>query len=417
MPTVELSMIVKDGGSDLARCLKSAAPFVDRIVVGDTGSVDNSRDIAREIGAEVLDIPWENDFAKARNRVLDNRKCDWILVLDADEMLDPLSGGNIRKLIREQDIYACHHVRWDYVTESISRIGSQSARKNTFRLEESRPYPAYVPVPVVRLFRNHPGIYFEGSVHEMVYNSVAALGLPAAKADIVLHHFGFVRDSEEKRRSKNDLYHALGEVKLGKNPDDVQTLIELGVSHLEHHKNPEAALAQFTRAREIDPVCAAAWLYSGVCLSRLDKADQALAHLERAKELGLNSGVLCQAEGDSHFKKGNFAEANEAYVEIERRGEASPLTEAKRGACEIHLGQIETGLSRIQQAVSSAPNAGELYDILASAALLAGRLSLAVETMQARIPLGNLTDFHQQLVAMLQARFNEQMGKSTSNAG
>ena len=264
MPTVELSMIVKDGGSDLARCLKSAAPFVDRIVVGDTGSVDNSRDIAREIGAEVLDIPWENDFAKARNRVLDNRKCDWILVLDADEMLDPLSGGNIRKLIREQDIYACHHVRWDYVTESISRIGSQSARKNTFRLEESRPYPAYVPVPVVRLFRNHPGIYFEGSVHEMVYNSVAALGLPAAKADIVLHHFGYVRDSEEKRRSKNDLYHAIGESKLRRAPNDVQALIEFGVSHLEHHKNPEAALTYFTRAREIDPTCAQAWLYSGV---------------------------------------------------------------------------------------------------------------------------------------------------------
>jgi pentatricopeptide repeat protein len=416
MPTVELSMIVKDEGTDLARCLKSVAPFVDRMAVGDTGSIDNSRDIAREIGADVLDIPWEHDFAKARNRVLDNRKCDWILVLDADEMLDPLSGENIRRLISDRNTYAYHHAMWNYVTESISRIGYQAARKNTFRLEESRPYPAYVPMPALRLFRNHPGIYFEGSVHETVFNRVAALGLPAVKADIVLHHFGFVRDSEEKRRSKYDFYHALGEAKLGKTPGDVQTLIELGISYLEHHKNPEAALEHFTTAREIDPKCATAWLYSGVCLSRLNKADQALAHLERAKELGLYSGVLYQAQGDAHFKNGNFAEADRAYAEMERRGEASPLTEAKRGASKIHLGQIEAGLSRIQRAVSSAPHSGELYDILASAALLAGQLPLAVQAMQARIPLGNLTDFHQQLVALLQARFNEQSKECAPNA-
>jgi len=158
-------------------------------------------------------------------------------------------------------------------------------------------------------------------------------------------------------------------------------------------------------------------LYSGVCLSRLDKADEALVNLERAKQLGLNSGVLLQAAGDAYFKKGDFAAANQAYAELERRGEASPLTEAKRGASEVHLGQVEAGLSRIQQAISSAPQSGELYDILAPAALLAGRLSLAVEAMQARIPLGNLTAFHEQLVALLQARFNEQMANSTSNAG
>ena len=64
MPTVELSMIVKDGGGDLGRCLKSVAPFVDRMVVGDTGSSDDSREIAREIGAEVLDVPWRRTLRR-----------------------------------------------------------------------------------------------------------------------------------------------------------------------------------------------------------------------------------------------------------------------------------------------------------------------------------------------------------------
>ena len=247
--------------------------------------------------------------------------------------------------------------------------------------------------------------------------SIAALNLPTTKADIVVHHFGFVRDSEKARHSKNDLYHALGEAKLLESPDDVQALIEVGISHLEHYKKPEAALAYFKRAREIDPNCSTAWLFSDVCLSRLEKLDEALAHLQQAKDLGLHTGVLYQAEGDAHFQKGNFAEANKAYVEMERRGEASPLTETKRGASEVYLGQIQAGLDRIEQAVSSAPHAGKLYDILAPAALLAGRLPLAVRAMQARIPLGNLTEFHEQLVAILQARFNEQAGQCTPNAG
>ena len=105
---------------------------------------------------------------------------------------------------------------------------------------------------------------------------------------------------------------------------------------------------------------------------------------------------------------GNYNEANEAYTKVANRGEASPLSEAKRGASEVHSGLKEAGLSRMQRAISSAPDAAELYGILAAGALLAGHLSLAVQTMKARVSLGNLTDFHSEFVAPLQAKFNEQ---------
>jgi tetratricopeptide (TPR) repeat protein len=406
MSTLELSMIVKDGGADLARCLRSAAPFVDRIVVGDTGSRDDSRHIARSLGAEVVDVPWERDFARARNRVLDLRRCEWTLVLDADEMLDPLSGENIRSFLRDRHLHVCHHPRWNYVTTAISRIGHQAAHANPLRLEESREFPAYVPTSDVRLFRSHPALRYSGCVHETVLRSPASRRLPAAKADIVVHHFGFVRDSEETRRGKNDLYHTLGEAKLRIDPDDVQTLIDLGISHLEHHRQPETALGYFKRARDVDPKCALAWLFCGVCFSRLGKAEKALANLQNARVLGLETGVLFQAAGDAHFHKGDFAQARVAYAELDRRGEALPVTEAKRGAAEVHLGYSEAGLRRIEKAVAAEPGAAELYDILAPAALLAGRLPLAVEALQARVRLGNLTDFHERLAAILEARFH-----------
>src|SRR5271168_4051990 len=87
-PSVELLMIVKDGAASLKRCLESVAPLVDRILLGDTGSTDDTVPIARSFGAEILSIPWKNDFPLARNWVFEHSRCDWILVLEADEMLD-----------------------------------------------------------------------------------------------------------------------------------------------------------------------------------------------------------------------------------------------------------------------------------------------------------------------------------------
>jgi glycosyltransferase involved in cell wall biosynthesis len=70
-PTIELSMIVKDGATTLERCIRSVASCVDRVVVGDTGSTDATAEIARKCGAAVVQIPWERDFARVRQVRLD----------------------------------------------------------------------------------------------------------------------------------------------------------------------------------------------------------------------------------------------------------------------------------------------------------------------------------------------------------
>jgi len=65
-PTLELSMIVRDGALGLARCLDSVAGVVDRIVIGNTGSTDETASIAQHYNAEVVWVPWEDDFARAQ---------------------------------------------------------------------------------------------------------------------------------------------------------------------------------------------------------------------------------------------------------------------------------------------------------------------------------------------------------------
>ena len=88
LPTLGFSMILKNGASTLRTCLGSVGSLVSEMIIGDTGSTDGSQEIAREFGATVLDVPWESDFAKARNTALARCTTDWVLTLDADEELD-----------------------------------------------------------------------------------------------------------------------------------------------------------------------------------------------------------------------------------------------------------------------------------------------------------------------------------------
>jgi tetratricopeptide (TPR) repeat protein len=403
-PTIELSMIVKDGAAVLDRCLRSVSSFIDRIVIGDTGSVDESAAIARAFGAEVIAIPWEQDFSRARNRVLEQRKCDWILVLDADEMLDGAAGARIRELIKSAHVHAFDNWRWNYMLDSSTRLGFQPARPNPFVMGEARRYPAYVPSLTTRLFRNHPGIYYEGCVHETVTRRLAALRLDAARADFVVHHFGHAEDAEAERAKKNDLYQALGEKKLKSSPDDPQALFEMGLSELEHARRPAAALVHFEHACRLHPGYAAGWLFAGVCLVRLNKLPEALERLEHAGSLGLRNAVFYQALGDAHFHAGRYAEARAAYAQVAGLGEDSPLSAAKMGASEVHLGSARQGIERMQRAVASAPGFPELYDILAAGALLGGDVELAAQTAQARLRIGRPTEFHMRLAAVLEAQ-------------
>src|SRR5207244_5735388 len=89
VPLLSLCMIVKDGGDPLRRCLESARGVADEIVVVDTGSRDDSVAVARAAGARVLTHAWDDDFAAARNVSLAEAKGEWVLVLDADEELEP----------------------------------------------------------------------------------------------------------------------------------------------------------------------------------------------------------------------------------------------------------------------------------------------------------------------------------------
>ncbi len=144
MPTLALSMIVKNAAHDLPECLASVRGAVDEIVVADTGSTDSSIAIAHEAGARVISIRWDSDFAKARNLSLAEVISDWVLILDADERLDPAASKAFPELITEPGIAGYQITIRNYVLDPSSTIWDRPSKPNDGRYAPARKYPAYI---------------------------------------------------------------------------------------------------------------------------------------------------------------------------------------------------------------------------------------------------------------------------------
>lgn len=184
-PSISACLIVKDGAATLDRCLASIAPVVDEIIVVDTGSTDSSVEIARRYTDKVFFYPWHDDFAAARNESLRHATGDWIMVIDADEWLEP-------------EIYPC-------LREYIRIV--QTKRKQVHSLPILNAKICYPDQPALfkrTLFPNHSSLCFAGRVHE-----VLASELPLQNYlchELKLQH-GLIEI--EKSISKQAYYHHL----------------------------------------------------------------------------------------------------------------------------------------------------------------------------------------------------------------
>lgn len=87
MKSISLCMIVKNEEEVLDRCLKSICDIVDEIIIVDTGSTDNTRKIAEKYTDKIFEFQWINDFSAARNYSYSKATRDYILWLDADDII------------------------------------------------------------------------------------------------------------------------------------------------------------------------------------------------------------------------------------------------------------------------------------------------------------------------------------------
>jgi tetratricopeptide (TPR) repeat protein len=183
--TLSLNMIVKNEEKFLDDCLKSVVSIIDELIIADTGSTDNTKEIAKKFNASVFDYSWDNNFANARNFVLKKSSSDWILYLDADERIEPEYHKEIIKIINSNEAEA-YLLKLRSKTTTGDREQSQIAS-----------YP--------RLFKNIPGLLFEGRIHEQITPSLVKNGARVKSTSIIIEHLGYAQneDTVEKKKIRN----------------------------------------------------------------------------------------------------------------------------------------------------------------------------------------------------------------------
>ncbi len=166
LPRLSVAMIVRDAEALIAPTLDSIRAIADEIVIADTGSTDRTPGIIAKRATKPLACNWVNDFSAARNFCLPHLSGDWVLWLDAGEVLSPNSAAELRNWIDRTATHQAGAVNVQQPAESQELAGEQALR--------------------VRLLPNHPGMRFVGRVRETIVPALAAANISVQSLDICL---------------------------------------------------------------------------------------------------------------------------------------------------------------------------------------------------------------------------------------
>ncbi len=381
MPTLGLSMIVKNGADTLRPCLESVRGLVQQMVVADTGSTDATREIATEFGALIIDVPWENHFANARNAALKPMTTDWVLVLDADEELDTEAAKHIPQLMERDEVGGYITPIRNYVPNRFTRAWDRMAVPNDHRHVRAKNAPAFVVHENCRFFRKHPGIYFTGCVHEAVEDQIKALGKKLVTAPFFIHHFGQL-STQAVKHEKASFYRDLLRRKAEERPNDPLAWMQLGLHEFEFFGNAGEALACLDRALALEPSASDAWTFKAMVLLDLGQPGEALMALKKTQTRGNGQTLREQLRGDAFCALQQWEDARSAYRLALQSNENDSVVESKLGFTEVRLGYQKAGLSKLERAGNAAPGVFEVQDRLIKAYILSGMLPQAADTSE-----------------------------------
>ncbi len=178
-------MIVKNEAHNLEDCIKPLTGVLDEIIVVDTGSKDQTREVAKSLGAKVFNFTWCDDFAAARNESIRHATGDYIFWLDADDRMD------------------------------VREVKKLSQLKERFPQKKDEAYFLIVSNPSLvdggtlfrqlRIFPKVKGAFFEGRIHEQIFHRLQSLGVKRVDTDIQILHQGYHGPEEVMQKSLRNL--------------------------------------------------------------------------------------------------------------------------------------------------------------------------------------------------------------------
>jgi GT2 family glycosyltransferase/tetratricopeptide (TPR) repeat protein/2-polyprenyl-3-methyl-5-hydroxy-6-metoxy-1,4-benzoquinol methylase len=208
---LSLCMIVRDNEDTIEACLDSIYPWVDEIVVVDTGSTDRTPEICRRFGARMFEFPWCDDFSAARNVSLEPARGEWIFWMDSDDVIDQEQGRKLRALA-----YGLHP---DECFGYVAQVHCESSEPGQM-----------TTVDHVKMFRNLPGLRFEHRIHEQILPAIRRAGGSVAFTDLFVIHKGSIQTPEVRLRKLERDFRIL-QLDLERYPNHPFVLFNLGMTY------------------------------------------------------------------------------------------------------------------------------------------------------------------------------------------
>ena len=369
-----LCMIVKNEEATLPRTLASVKDVVDEMVVVDTGSGDRTCEIAREFGARVYHFEWCDDFAAARNECLKHAKGDWILVLDADEVLVPQILPQIQQVIQGDRTLLINLIRQE--------IGASQS-----------PYSL-----VSRLFRNRHDIRFSRPYHAMVDDSVAEIlqrepeWKIGALPDVAIWHSGYHKDAIAAK-SKFQKAQAAMERYITYYPSDAYASSKLGALYVESgqiQRGIDLLTKGLTAVAIDDSIVYELNYHLGIAYRQQQQFVKAKEHYQAAINTNVFPAIKLGAYnnlGNLLKDEGDLTSAEKAYKAALKIDPNFAIGHYNLGLTLKAAGNLADAIAYYRQAIKIDPEHAEAHQNLAVALLKIGKMPESLAEFKKAIAL------------------------------
>jgi glycosyltransferase involved in cell wall biosynthesis len=233
MVKLSIVMMVKNESKYLQACLQGVQPIRDSIdselIIVDTGSTDNTVEIARAFTEKVYFHKWNNDFSEIRNITIDYSIGEWIMFLDGDEIIKDAT--DIINFFKSD-------------TQTKYNTACISIKSFTSSFDEQMYSTIFAP----RIFKNDGEVHFEGEIHEQLKYKQPMLFL-----DTEVMHFGYINDDAELMEKKFLRTSKMLIDKLNIEPESIYYNYQLAITyamHKDYYKSLEKTKKAYNIAKK-----------------------------------------------------------------------------------------------------------------------------------------------------------------------
>ena len=358
---LSVCMIVKNEEKTLARCLYSIKDIADEIIFVDTGSTDKTTDIAQEFGAKVFSFIWQDNFSAARNFSLEKATGDWVLVIDADEVLSSGVGDKLKTVLSQQKDYKAFRIlQRTYSNAPLNPNWKKVSKTN----EEAKGFKGYGDVPITRVFVNNPEIRFIGEVHEDVDPSLKKLNFPITNTDIILHHYEYEKgDDYVNKKQLHYLDLCLEKEKI--QPENAKNFNDIGTIYRNYKQDTKKAEEYFKKSIKSDSNFIKAYNNLAEIHVSQNNLKQAAKILEKASKQKQSAQTFSNL-GMIYAKLEDFDKAIEAYRKALKIDPQRPRALSNLGVVYLKKGDEESAVRAFKHALNMDKKNISLYLQLAA---------------------------------------------------